>query len=149
MCALAGVCDARDEEGRQPMTTLILCTKHDAEGAADTLEALSELYEGDLPMFPVSATTGEGLDAALAHIFDRLRVLRVYSKEPGKPPDMKVPFVMPLGSTVLDMARSVHRDFPERFKYACVWGSSKFDGQQVQRDFVLTDRDIVELHISS
>jgi len=30
-----------------------------------------------------------------------------------------------------------------------VWGSAKFDGQQVQRDFVLADKDIVELHISS
>jgi len=141
--------DARDEEGRQPMTTLILCTKHDTAAGPDTFEVLGELYEGDLPMFPVSAETGDGLDAVLAHIFDMLRVLRVYSKEPGKPPDMKIPFVMPIGSTVLDMARSVHRDFPDRFKHACVWGSSKFDGQQVQRDFVLTDRDIVELHISS
>jgi len=60
-----------------------------------------------------------------------------------------VPFVLPRGSTVVDMARAVHRDFPERLKYACVWGSAKFDGQQVPRDHVLQDRDIVELHLTS
>ncbi len=52
-------------------------------------------------------------------------------------------------STLTDMARAVRRDFPERLKYACLWGSAKFDGQQVQRDHVLADRDIVELHVAS
>jgi hypothetical protein len=29
-----------------------------------------------------------------------------------------------------------------------VWGSTMFDGQMVQRDYVLQDGDIVELRIS-
>jgi ribosome-interacting GTPase 1 len=141
--------EERDEEGRQPKTAMILGTKVDVDGAADTFEALQELYDGDLPMLPVSVETGHNLDAMLAHLFEVLQVIRVYSKEPGKDPDMEVPFVLPRGSTVVDMARSVHRDFPDRLKFACVWGSAKFDGQQVHRDFVLSDRDVVELHIAS
>jgi ribosome-interacting GTPase 1 len=85
----------------------------------------------------------------MAHLFGVLEVIRVYCKEPGKPPDMQVPFVLECGSTVVDMARAVHREFPDRLKYACVWGSAKFDGQQVAHDHVLQDRDVVELHIAS
>ncbi|MBM4041358.1 MAG: TGS domain-containing protein [Planctomycetes bacterium] len=141
--------DERDEEGRQPKTALILGTKADLPGAADTLDALRELYGDRLPMFAVSATTRQGLDAFVAHLFATLDVIRVYCKQPGKPPDMGAPFILPRGSTVLDMAREVHRDFPDKLKYACVWGSAKFDGQQVHRDHVLQDRDIVELHVPS
>ncbi len=73
--------------------------------------------------------------------------MRVYTKEPGKEPDMGTPFTLSLGSTVLDLARAVHKDFTTGLKYASVWGSSKFPGQRVQRDFVLMDKDVVELHM--
>ena len=140
--------EERDGEGRQLKTTFILGTKDDAPGAADTFETLAELYDTGLPMLSVSAQTRHNLPELAARLFAVLEVIRVYSKEPGKPPDFDVPFVLPQGSTILDMARSVHRDFPDRLKYACVWGSAKFDGQQVQRDFVLADRDVAELHIT-
>ncbi len=148
--------DERDEEGRQLKTALVLCTKADVPGAADTFEALRELYAGSpqpatgaLPMFAVSAKTHDGLPAFVAHVFRTLDVIRVHCKQPGKPPDMGAPFILPRGSSVLDMAREVHREFPEKLKYACVWGSAKFPGQQVQRDHILQDRDIVELHVAS
>ena len=141
--------DERDEEGRQPKTALILATKADLPGATDTFATLRELYAERLPMFAVSATTRQGLDAFVAHLFTTLDVIRVYCKQPGKPPDMGAPSILPRGSSVVDMARSVHREFPDKLKYACVWGSSKFPGQQVQRDHVLQDRDIVELHVAS
>jgi hypothetical protein len=32
-------------------------------------------------------------------------------------------------------------------KYARIWGTSVHDGQMVQRDYVLHDGDIVEIHI--
>ena len=140
--------DERDAEGRQIKTALIVGTKDDGPGAADTLEALAELYEGGLPMLSVSAHNGHNLAELVAWLFDVLEVIRVYSKQPGKPPDRHVPFVLPRGSTIIDMARSVHREFPDRLKYACLWGSAKFDGQQVTRDHVLEDRDVVELHVA-
>jgi len=141
--------DERDEEGRQFKTTLIVGTKDDVEGAAETFQALQELYNERVPMLSISANTGHNLDEFMAHLFGVLEVIRIYCKQPGKPPDMEVPFVVPRGSTVVDMARAVHREFPERLKHACVWGSAKFDGQQVQRDHVLQDRDVIELHVAS
>jgi ribosome-interacting GTPase 1 len=59
---------------------------------------------------------------------------------------MKRPYTLFAGDTVLDAARLVHREMAESLKYARIWGSAKFDGQQVGRDYVLGDRDIVELH---
>jgi len=138
----------RDEDGIQPKTTLIVGTKHDLPGADDTLDALRELYEGQLAILPLSATTGENLDELMATLFRLLEIIRVYAKVPGKPADMEQPFVLAQDSTVMDMARAVHRDFPDKLKFACLWGSAKFDGQQVQRDFVLSDRDVVELHVT-
>ena len=68
-------------------------------------------------------------------------------KEPGKNPELDTPFVLPAGSAVIDLAEMIHKDFTKNFKYACIWGSAKFDGQRVQKDYVLRDRDIVEYHV--
>ena len=54
---------------------------------------------------------------------------------------------MPIGSTVLDLAREIHRDFEQSLKFAKVWGSGAFEGQTVRRDHELRDRDVVELHV--
>ena len=60
---------------------------------------------------------------------------------------MESPFILEVGSTVLDAAAAVHKDFAESLKAARLWGSGKFDGQQVQRDYVLHDGDILELRL--
>jgi hypothetical protein len=40
----------------------------------------------------------------------------------------------------------VHKDFAKKFKYARVWGSARFPGQRVEKDYVLKDNDTVEFH---
>ncbi len=126
--------------------TLVLASKVDAEGAADRLEILKEFLP-DFPIVPVSAVTGEGLEEVKPLIFKELEVIRVYTKEPGHPPDMSDPLILKLGSTILDAAEKIHKDFARKLKYARVWGSSKFDGQRLERTYVLQDKDIVEFHI--
>ena len=71
----------------------------------------------------------------------------MYSKAPGKEPDLTSPFVLKKGSTVEDFAGKVHKDFVQELKIVKVWGEGVFDGQMVQRDYVLQDGDVVELHI--
>lgn len=100
----------------------------------------------DLPAFSVSAERGTGLDALRGVLFDSLGRIRIYAKEPGKKPDTARPFVLPRGATVHDLALHVHKEIAERLKYARIWGSSMFDGQQVDREHALADRDVVELH---
>jgi ribosome-interacting GTPase 1 len=73
--------------------------------------------------------------------------MRVYSKVPGKEPDLDKPFVLKQGSTVEEMALKVHKDFYEKLKSARVWGKASFEGQMVSREHVLHDGDVVELKI--
>jgi len=72
-------------------------------------------------------------------------VIRVYTKIPGREPDMKKPFIMKRGSTVLELAETIHRDLPNLMKNARIWGSARYDGQSVTRDYIMGDRDIVEI----
>jgi len=113
---------------------------------AQTVQTLTELYSGKLEVNAVSAETGEGLDRLLKRIWQLLSVVRVYTKEPGKPPDRGKPFTLDIGATVEDLAREIHRELPEKMKFARVWGEGRFNGQQVHRTEVLRDRDIVEIH---
>ena len=56
------------------------------------------------PKFPIhvmSAEHGTGLEDLRTAIYDFLKVIRVYTKQPGKPPDMTSPFTCPIGSTVV------------------------------------------------
>ena len=140
-----------DEEdvGLSFTQTLLVANKIDQPDAALRLELFHELCAVDFSEYVISATEGTGLPELASAIYRSLDVIRVYCKQPGKPADTGAPSILPRGSSVVDMARSVHREFPDKLKYACVWGSAKFDGQQVQRDHILQDRDIVELHVVS
>ncbi|HXW69707.1 MAG TPA: TGS domain-containing protein [Dissulfurispiraceae bacterium] len=121
--------------------------KSDLPVALEGLDRLKSKYETLYPMVPISAMTKAGLEELRRTLFENSRIIRVYSKEPGKEPDMATPFVLPQGSTVLELAAMIHRDFPGNLKYAAIWGSAKFDGQRVQKDHVLYDRDVVEFHL--
>jgi len=129
-----------------PKRVLIAANKIDTPGAADNFEGLEELCVGDLQMLPVSAETGQGLDALTATMFELLNVIRVYSKKPGKPVDRSAPFITQKGDTVQDIAFQVHRQLAEKLKSARIWGNNVHDGQQVHHTHVLTDKDVVELH---
>jgi hypothetical protein len=80
-------------------------------------------------------------------LFEFFDLIRVYTKEPGEKTEMDKPVLLERGSTVLDVAKEIHKDFASKLKFAKVWGSSKFPGQRVEKDYALKDKDIVELHI--
>lgn len=141
--------DANSAEGedlRAGPEGLIVCTKADLSGAVSTFEALKELRPSRPEMLAVSARTGEGLDVMMRRLFEILDVIRIYAKYPGRPPDMERPFVLPAGSTVEELARTVHKDIAANLKHARIWGEKAYDGQQVHGSYVLHDRDTVELH---
>jgi ribosome-interacting GTPase 1 len=139
--------DEEDERVRH-LKTLMIANKVDAEGASDRLEIVREWLGPRFPIVAVSAQAGEGLETLRESAYHLLGVLRVYTKVPGKPADRARPFTLPIGSTVLDLAREIHRDFEHSLKSARIWGSGVFDGQPVKRDHELHDADVVELHVS-
>jgi hypothetical protein len=121
--------------------------KCDDESADEDFKVLRELLEENWPMIPVSAATGRNFDSLKRAVFDRLEIIRIYSKPPGKEADLSRPFVMKKGGTVEEFAGKVHKDFLESLKSARVWGSAAHDGLMVSRDHVLQDGDVVELRI--
>ena len=74
-------------------------------------------------------------------------IIRVYTKVPGKEPDLNSPFVLPKESILEELAAKIHKDFVIKIKFAKIWGEEVFDGQMVQRDYVLRDGDVAEIHI--
>lgn len=125
---------------------LMAANKSDLPDCTENLGIVKELLDTDFHWIPVSAATGEGLEELKTHIYSMLGIIRVYSKIPGKKADMNDPFTLPKGSTVMDMARTVHKDFSDKMAFARIWGKTSYDGQRVNRDHVLEEEDIIELH---
>jgi len=142
--------DRFQDEFRRVFTKpcLVLANKCDDEQDEDVYAIFQELLEGDCPMIPISVEKGWNIDRLKQMIFEKLRVIRVYSQAPGEKAKTHLPFVLPVGSTVETFAGKVHQDFAESMKSARVWGdSAAFEGQTVSREHVLQDGDIVELNM--
>lgn len=118
----------------------------DGPGARERLRIFEDLFAARLPVLAVSRVTGENLEALRRALFDLLRVIRVYSKPPGRKADLTAPFVLRRGSTLLDAAGTIHKDFADHLKYARLWNERGYSGQMVSRDHVLQDGDVIELH---
>ncbi len=125
---------------------LIVANQLDAAGASERLDILKEFYDDVFRICPISAETSEGKDTLLQEIYMELDILRVYPKAPGKPMEQDEPIVLPTGSTVLDAALNLHKDFAE-FKFARIWGPEWHDGQSVSRNDVVYDGDVIEFHL--
>ena len=139
---------ALDEHGNAlAKKAFCICTKSDI-AKPDALETLKQSCKYPFEFVEVSAQTGTGLEALSGVLFSLLDIIRIYSKPPGKPADMTDPFTLPAGSTVMDLANAVHRQLAEKLRFARIWGTGVYDGQNAQRNHILNDKDIIELHFS-
>lgn len=132
---------------RNVKPTIVVANKSDRPKAGENVAFFREIVGEPLKMVVISAETGEGVDELKSALYELLDIVRVYSKVPGKDPDMDKPFIVKRGSSVQDVAFKIHREFADNLRFAKVWGSGKFDGQVVERDHVVEDGDILELHV--
>ncbi len=145
--------EGADDEVPDPFAIRLPCAllvaKADLVDDVDAeFEAFRELTGLEQPALVASGVTGSGCDAIGPWLFEQLGVVRVYTKAPGRPPDMGAPFTVREGDTVHDVATLVHRDIAERLRYARLWGSGgQHDGQQVGRDHAVCDGDVLEIHV--
>ena len=86
------------------------------------------------------------LVAAVAGIASLFLSPGIVQAADNKQADDDKPFTVRRGDTVLDVAKLVHKDIARGLKFARIWGSEVFDGQQVGPDHIVADGDIVELH---
>ena len=137
----------QEESGLFLKKTLIIANKKDAVSDERNLADLKEFFGNKLDIISVSASEGEGIEKLRKIIFQMLDIIRVYSKIPGKKPDLEDPFTLKSGSSVMDMAKAVHKDFWFKLKFARIWSKNTYQGQKANRDHILEDEDILELHI--
>ena len=128
------------------LKTILVANKIDLVGAEENFHILEEFYGGKFELITASALTKNNLQQLKEKIIDSLAIIRVYSKRPGHEADLSRPFTFQKGSTLIDFAKAVHKDFAENLKFARVWGSTVFDGQRINKDYILQDKDIIELH---
>ena len=128
------------------LPTLLVANKSDLDPDPDEIRVLEELVGVCFPAVGVSAETGVGLDQIGPLLFDGLGIVRVYTKVPGRAADTQRPYTVRRGDTIQDVAGLVHKEIAESLKFARVWGSGQFDGQQVGADHPVADGDVVELH---
>jgi ribosome-interacting GTPase 1 len=137
-----------EDVGLSYTRTFLVPNKIDLPEAHQRRELLHELLDLDFEEYVISAEKGTGLEELREAIYKALDVVRVYSKLPSaKEPDRDRPFTVRRGSTLLDMAAQVHNDYVDGLKFARVWGAAVHDGTVVKGDYVLHDRDVVELHL--
>ncbi len=128
------------------LPTWLVVTKIDLLAAwEDELAAFRELAGLEFPALAVSVESGEGLEQVGPWLYDRLGIVRVYTKAPGRPPDLDRPFTLRRGGTVSDLAALIHKDIARNLRFGRLW-NDEVEGRQVGRDYELADGDIVELH---
>lgn len=132
------------EDNKKYMSSIIIINKADLLTDEEKKWVTKELK----PDLFISAQQKIGLEELKDLIIERLELIRLYLKEPGKVADTQVPLIIFKDSTIEEVCLKLHRDFKDKFKFARVWGkSAKFEGQKVSLPHVLQDEDILELHV--
>ncbi len=135
------------EAGWVSIKALVLGNKCDVKNVMDPYRVLEVRFKDRFPILPISAREGMNLEAVGKEVYLLLGIIRVYTKVPGKEPDRTEPVIMRKGSTVEEVALSVHKDFANKLRYARLWGSGKFEGQMVRKDYQVSEGDMIELHL--
>jgi small GTP-binding protein len=113
------------------------------EAGPEAIERLRAAYP-ELDVVPVSVIDEASLDAFAEAVWRLTGLIRVRLRTNGKTDPE--PLALDDGSTVADVADSVHHELGETFAGARIWGpSARFEGQRVGREHVVRDGDVVEI----
>ena len=115
--------------------------------SSDQLRKLeANIQSKKLPVIPISCYSQEKIEFLKEKIISLMQVIRIYTKEPGKPPATQ-PMILPQGATVKDAGESIRNGFSKSIRETRVSGpSSKFANQKVGLSHTLKDQDIIEFH---
>jgi ribosome-interacting GTPase 1 len=126
---------------------VIVANKLDLKGSAANLRLLKSYVNGRLPVVPMSCEQKTGITELGQALLESLKIIRIYTKEPGSKEDTGHPFVLKHGATINDLAKNIHKEFVQNFLFAMVWAKRlPFSPKKVGLGFVLEDGDIVEIH---
>lgn len=97
----------------------------------------------------ISAKKGEGIDNLKKAIWQKLNLIRIFSKSPDGKIDYEKPLVLKRGVTVCQVAEKISSELVTDLYSARVWGSSvKYPGQYVSSFHKLQDSDILSFRFT-
>jgi len=135
-----------EHEVSEMKKTILLISKTDT-GDPQAVALFVKKYEKVYQIISVSSETGAGIEQLKKLIFDALGIIRVYTKKIGHPIEKKEPVVLKKGTTVIDAAEHIHKEFKKNLKFARLWSTSSYQGLRVEKNHVLIDGDVLEFHV--
>jgi len=129
------------------LPTIILATKGDLERSKANYGALLAYLKEkqlDFDVIPTSSVQNEGFNEIEEIIFSKLGKIRVFTRNnAGDVADR--PIILDKGSTVQDSIEVLSKKMLKFFRFARIWGSSKFDGEKVGLERELQDGDLIQV----
>ncbi|MDD3626877.1 MAG: TGS domain-containing protein [bacterium] len=136
-----------EDPAAKELKTIIAANKSDIGNFSENLELLKLTECKNFETFLTSSSESWDDKELKNQIFNKLDIIRIYTKQPGKEADKSDPVILHKGANLMDFAKAIHKDFAKNLKFARIWGDEVYPGQKVQHDFELRDEDIIELHI--
>eukprot|EP00529_Nitzschia_sp_RCC80_P000598 CAMPEP_0113504030 /NCGR_PEP_ID=MMETSP0014_2-20120614/34495_1 /TAXON_ID=2857 /ORGANISM="Nitzschia sp." /LENGTH=375 /DNA_ID=CAMNT_0000399107 /DNA_START=125 /DNA_END=1252 /DNA_ORIENTATION=+ /assembly_acc=CAM_ASM_000159 len=113
---------------------------------AITIEELEILDQ--LPNYvPISSQHNWNMEELMEEIWERCKMIRIYTKPQGQIPDYDEPVILhSTNPTIEEFCNRLHKGIMAQFNYAWVWGkSAKHQPQRCGKEHVLCDEDIVQI----
>lgn len=107
------------------------------------IKSKADLHNTQETDLKISIKTGEGIEELKKIIWNKLNLIRVYTKTNNK--IESVPVVLKDSATIRDLALEIHKDFVDNFKFARISDNTKFN-KKVGLKYKLKERDVVEIH---
>jgi small GTP-binding protein len=120
---------------------LIIGNKIDLPLAKENFEKLKGKYK----IFEVSTKEKGGANDLKRKIFESLKIIRVYPKEPKREVDFENPFVLEGETKLIDWIKQIDKEMAEKFKGARLYKENLKSFQIVGRGYILKDGDIIEI----
>ncbi len=122
---------------------LIAGNKIDLEKGRENFEKIKKDFE----ILGISTKEKIKVEELKRKIFESLKIIRVYPKEPKKEVDFENPFILKRGTKLIDFVKEINEEWVKRFKGAKLYEKNSRNFKIVGRDYILNDEDIVEIKI--
>ena len=122
---------------------ILFVTHADDELAKKNVEVLRKL---GVLVIPVDLSSEVDRESLGEYILKELNLIRVYTKSKAEKGFSERALVVRRGTTAREVARIIHKDLYENFKYAKVWSKRlPYSPMRVGPDFELEDGDAIEI----
>jgi small GTP-binding protein len=114
--------------------------KIDSEKGKENFEKLKKIFD----IFGISTKEKIGIEELKRKIFESLKIIRVYPKEPRKEVDFENPFVLRRGTKLIDFVKEINEEWVERFRGGKLYEKDLKSFKIVGKYYELKDGDIIE-----